>query len=1315
MAKILGLDLGTNSIGWAVIDDEQKEILGVGSRIFSEGVNIDSKNQSETSKNKVRRGARGARRLNYRFKLRRKKLKTILKEIGLFPDNKFYTNKKGNKKEHTIELYKLRKDALEKEIRKENLGRIFLQINNHRGFLSNKKEEGEAILNDEKNENLGTVIKAIKGLQGKIDLAYNKNKIKHPYIGSYYYYLIEQNKDSFNPNEPIERIRGEKHYTLREMFEKEFDAIWEFQSQYHSELTPENKKRIKDETIFYQRDLRSQKHLRNKCIYKYKTYYKKDKEKNYIKDKNGDFIEVKKYLDCAPKSSFEFQEFRIWEQLNKLQYKIKGNNYYEELKDNQKNILANKLDTLIQIKLSGKIEEKDKLYLNQLIIELGINKQARFNQNRLIGNVTKAKLIEALGKDFWNKLYPKEGSADNEPIKYSNEQRTLWHNIYFSSNFIKHIDWLKGEQKSNGPVLRKNRKKQIQNTTWQKTVKKIGLNDEQLEKYSRIAFEPDICSYSTKALKELLSYMKQGYNPTKAATELGYESASDIRNNNSQLEYKIPPLKNNELRNAVVQRGVTEAIKIINTIIEEKDDRGQLKYGKPDEIRIELSRELRKSKDVRQKMHQRNEDKRKEREKYAEILSEIKGIQIDPSSDLIRKFELYLELDFSKQSIDDIKQFIDIKVFNTFCKNIDIRDHEKYKLWKECKRVDPYENRPISLSQLLSSVIEIEHIVPFSKSHDNSFLNKTLAFRDFNAKKLNKTPLEYFETLGKEEGKFLKQIKKFSKEKRKRFLLKSDEIEGFKNNQLNNNAYIATELKKHLWNSFPSNKVNVTNGVSTSIVRRLLGFNSILNPSFIVRQELENGKYWVRIDDSDNIIEYKKIKKEDKTPSSEKNIKIIEGYISYNEQKQTRYFYPKKSRDDHRHHTVDAITIALINTKINQIIANNSIIADADIKRIEKLSGKAKEDEYQKLNKFNEYGQFKKEVIEKIRDEIYKELRGFYNLRGNAVNFVKNTLVSHRFDQRITASSKKKVYKNGKPLNKNDKQVYSGGDVAQGSLHEAYFYGKTKDCSDGEFVRRIKVEDLSSNQIELIVDEKIKNIIKDGIKKYDDFKKAIKEGFFLKNEGKRKKRLNEYDENIPRKPVPIRKVRIKYKSKMIPLRPSENPKLFAIPGDNYLMAIYQQDTDKPNSKRDFELVNFFDAVAISKKSSEKKYGKLDLYTPISQKNNFPLYQVIKKGDMVLLYESSAEEEIKWDDNEDLFMRLYQITGLNISPNNYGRIYLMKHNDARKSSDLGTPITGAFKFGDNKIKRMLYHTQFNALIEGKDFKISTTGKITKIGK
>lgn len=86
MKKILGLDLGTNSIGWALIDNEQKKILGMGSRIIPMGTDKqDYEKGVGITKNADRRTKRTIRKMNKRYKLRRNKLLYILHELGMLP------------------------------------------------------------------------------------------------------------------------------------------------------------------------------------------------------------------------------------------------------------------------------------------------------------------------------------------------------------------------------------------------------------------------------------------------------------------------------------------------------------------------------------------------------------------------------------------------------------------------------------------------------------------------------------------------------------------------------------------------------------------------------------------------------------------------------------------------------------------------------------------------------------------------------------------------------------------------------------------------------------------------------------------------------------------------------------------------------------------------------------------------------------------------------------------------------------------------------------------------------------------------------
>ena len=137
MAKILGLDLGTNSIGWALIDDKLNKILGIGSRIFPMGVENLGDGDGEISKNASRTGARGVRRQFFRRRLRKKVLLKALSENNMCPiDANDFEDWKKTKLFPSEKLatwfalnpYELRQKALHEKLSLEEIGRIFYHL-----------------------------------------------------------------------------------------------------------------------------------------------------------------------------------------------------------------------------------------------------------------------------------------------------------------------------------------------------------------------------------------------------------------------------------------------------------------------------------------------------------------------------------------------------------------------------------------------------------------------------------------------------------------------------------------------------------------------------------------------------------------------------------------------------------------------------------------------------------------------------------------------------------------------------------------------------------------------------------------------------------------------------------------------------------------------------------------------------------------------------------------------------------------------------------------------------------------------------------
>ncbi|UVV57130.1 hypothetical protein NXW60_07445 [Bacteroides fragilis] len=146
MKRILGLDLGTNSIGWALVNeaenkDERSSIVKLGVRVNP--LTVDELTNFEKGKsittNADRTLKRGMRRNLQRYKLRRETLTEVLKEHKLITEDTILSEN-GNRT--TFETYRLRAKAVTEEISLEEFARVLLMINKKRGYKSSRKAKG---------------------------------------------------------------------------------------------------------------------------------------------------------------------------------------------------------------------------------------------------------------------------------------------------------------------------------------------------------------------------------------------------------------------------------------------------------------------------------------------------------------------------------------------------------------------------------------------------------------------------------------------------------------------------------------------------------------------------------------------------------------------------------------------------------------------------------------------------------------------------------------------------------------------------------------------------------------------------------------------------------------------------------------------------------------------------------------------------------------------------------------------------------------------------------------------------------------------
>lgn len=870
MSRVFGLDLGTASIGWSVVNLDKEQIVDAGSRIFPEGVEDLGKGENEKSRNAVRTEKRQARRQNFRRKMRKKKLAELLIEYKMFPDvdpifqkltGKDPSNFKFRKKFKTVvqevelpeELrkffsinpYEVRHKAYEGEkLTLFQLGRIFYHFAQRRGYRETLQDA-----DDDKG-----VLYEGKPKENKTGIDETLEKIEvYGTLGNYLFH------------EDSHETRLRNRYTLRSMYEDEFNIIWDNQKKYYPDILTESlqldiggsKRRgdEKDGIIFYQRPLRSQKHLIANCTFE--THKPRSK-----------------------KSIIPFELFRSYQFVNSIRVDDKP------LTDEEREMAVEYLSSR---KSNPKFSVLRKKFSNP---------DGNYNYSddqKIATNNTIYNFREIFGKRQWN-----EFSLE--------EQEEIWHIKYFADD----PEWLEQYAKD-----------------------KWGLDDDSIERLKDFKLEDDYANLSRKAIMNILPYLKQGFLYDKAVLLGGLRSAygsetwdnmkSDLKNeiedrvieiaNNKKRRdkaieevkqllvnhYDLPKNKANDLyhhsvkedveikeklpkpdnvRNPIVQQALFEVRKVINQLIG--------KYGKPDEIKVELARELKSSKSHRERIQKRQQEREDENIKIKARLDEY-GLPHTRRN--IHKLKLYNEL---KQEAGQA-----INPFNP----------EKTIGIEEVLKGDGY--------------FQIEHIVPKSISLDDSLANKTLCDVETNDAKGDQTPYQYFMSQGmlQEEWEHYKNkvfdILPFYKAKK--FTSEEDlELDDFIQRQLNDTRYISKQAKKYLKYICP--KVTVAQGSVTSMLRYYWGLDGILGGKYEVG-DVPNGEYLAAVDKDDKIIEL--VEWDDETLDKDqkrlqKKGQFLQGNVS------DGIFYPFKQRDDHRHHAVDAIAVACSETQYFQQISRLS-------------------------------------------------------------------------------------------------------------------------------------------------------------------------------------------------------------------------------------------------------------------------------------------------------------------------------------------------------------------------------------------------------
>ena len=747
MKKILGLDLGVSSIGWSVISADENgdpsEILGMGSRIiplstddaneFSTG-NAISKNQKRTQKRTTRKGYD-------RYQLRRENLTAEFRKHQMLPDERLI-------KLPVLDLWTLRANAATEghQLTLPEIGRVLYHINQKRGYKHAKADEA----GDKKQTEYVAAV----------NQRFAMIKEKGQTIGQYFAQKLKEN-EIITEKGKFYTYRTKEQVFPRGAYIAEFDQIIDVQRKFYPQvLTDEVVHRIRNEIIFYQRNLKSCKHLVSLCEF----------EKHEYKNKEGKIV-----FDgpkVAPRTSPLFQICRIWEFVNNIRLE----NGYKD---------ARELTQEERLKVVDFLDNHEKMTVRDLSKLLGLNKDDEwdlkryFGKNGVQGNTTKAKLAAAIsGIPNANELLRFNLSLENsnfvnettgEVIKvissnFQNEPLyTLWHTVYSLSD-----------------------KDELKNTL----KNKYGISDDSIvDNLFKIDFiKPGFGNKSAKAIRRILPFLQEGLVYSDACAEAGYNHSNSLtktENESRALLARLPQIRKNELRQPVIEKILNQMVNVVNAIYDE--------YGQIDEIRVELARELKQSKEER-KNTTSNIAKRERENKN--IAGKIEEFNIRPSRNRI----------------------------------------QKYRLWEESEQKCFYCGQPVDAREFLSGLdVEVEHVIPKSLLFDDSFANKVCACRKCNAAKGNKTAFDFMK--GQSSDAFDAYIKrvndfykdgKISKTKYERLLTTQSEIPSdFIERQLRQTQYIAKKalemLKDICYN------VYATSGSVTDFIRHTWGYDEILH------------------------------------------------------------------------------------------------------------------------------------------------------------------------------------------------------------------------------------------------------------------------------------------------------------------------------------------------------------------------------------------------------------------------------------------------------------------------------------------------------
>ncbi|MBP3597589.1 MAG: type II CRISPR RNA-guided endonuclease Cas9 [Clostridia bacterium] len=313
-----------------------------------------------------------------------------------------------------------------------------------------------------------------------------------------------------------------------------------------------------------------------------------------------------------------------------------------------------------------------------------------------------------------------------------------------------------------------------------------NLTQEAIDELLTLTFSK-VGHLSIKAMKKIIPELENGLTYDKAVDNV-YEDFRGKINTEKRTKLRLKDLEQ-EITNPVVRRGISQSIKVLNAITLKYNE----KYGKPDVVVIELAREMGKNFQDRNNIL-KEQDKNMARNEKA--MEEIKALgKIKPTG----------------------------------------QDIVKYKLWQEQDNRCIYSGKNISIEQLFTEAVDVDHIIPYSMCFDDSYANKVLVLASENRQKGNRVPYKYLKESGRNLEEYEIRVNNIIKNPRKKQkLLREDftreDAKEWKERNLNDTQYITKLMHNLVKNYFEfsdnekfKRKVWTVNGAITAHIRKRLG------------------------------------------------------------------------------------------------------------------------------------------------------------------------------------------------------------------------------------------------------------------------------------------------------------------------------------------------------------------------------------------------------------------------------------------------------------------------------------------------------------